>query len=174
MPPERFFTSSPARSASAAQSRHHATDSASFCAGQPVVPAKRRQILLARQPRIKSQFLRNPSQHRARRGRSWPDCQTPPRCPASGITRPTMLRISVLLPAPFGPSNPRHSPLVQFKRNAVQRRHLPEPLDQRRRFRAAAPRRVRPSCMRFWSCSATILSSDLDAILDANSWFKIG
>ena len=31
--------------------------------------------------------------------------------PASGITRPTMARINVLLPAPFGPSNPRHSPL---------------------------------------------------------------
>src|SRR5205823_10478960 len=29
--------------------------------------------------------------------------------PASGMTRPTMLRISVLLPAPLGPSNPRHS-----------------------------------------------------------------
>src|SRR5208337_1181434 len=31
--------------------------------------------------------------------------------PLSGTTRPTMLRISVLLPAPLGPSNPRHSPL---------------------------------------------------------------
>ena len=30
--------------------------------------------------------------------------------PASGMTRPTMARISVLLPAPFGPSRPRHSP----------------------------------------------------------------
>src|SRR5450631_3447233 len=30
--------------------------------------------------------------------------------PASGMTRPTMLRIRVLLPAPLGPSNPRHSP----------------------------------------------------------------
>src|SRR5581483_2480262 len=30
--------------------------------------------------------------------------------PASGITRPTMLRIRVLLPAPLGPSSPRHSP----------------------------------------------------------------
>ena len=30
--------------------------------------------------------------------------------PASGMTRPTMLRMSVLLPAPFGPSNPMHSP----------------------------------------------------------------
>ena len=31
--------------------------------------------------------------------------------PASGMTRPTMLRIKVLLPAPFGPSSPKHSPL---------------------------------------------------------------
>src|ERR1700690_3952568 len=31
--------------------------------------------------------------------------------PASALTRPTMLRISVLLPAPLGPRRPRHSPL---------------------------------------------------------------
>ena len=28
-----------------------------------------------------------------------------------GMTRPAMLRIKVLLPAPFGPSSPKHSPL---------------------------------------------------------------
>src|SRR5690349_3229705 len=35
--------------------------------------------------------------------------------PELAITRPMMLRISVLLPAPFGPSNPKHSPLCNSR-----------------------------------------------------------
>ncbi len=98
---------------------------------QPVIPPKRSQILSAADPRINRQLLRHPSQRHPRLCRSRRLPRTPPRARCPGTTRPTMLRISVLLPAPFGPSNPRHSPALHRQAHIVHRRQIAKPLHQR-------------------------------------------
>ena len=49
---------------------------------------------------------------------SWPPTVT---LPALGLAMPQMMLISVVLPAPLGPSSAKISPRLNFKVDAVQR-----------------------------------------------------
>jgi hypothetical protein len=73
------------------------------------------------------QFLRHQADQRARRAvvatMSWPSTVT---LPALGLTMPQMMLISVVLPAPFGPSSAKISPL-RISRLMSFQRLKPEP-----------------------------------------------
>ena len=79
-------------------------------ARQPLQPRERLEVLARRERRIDRQLLR--ARCRAPAGSSVPSaaCQTARSRPASSCTRPEIARISVVLPAPFGPSSASSSP----------------------------------------------------------------
>src|SRR5215469_14075823 len=75
--------------------------------------------------------------------------------PASGMTRPTMLRIRVLLPAPLGPSKPRHSA-------ARSSRVMPSTaVTWRKRFTSASTRKGAPLALEVAREDKPQLSPDL-------------
>ena len=110
MPPENCLTGSRARSARPVRSSAQSTCCASSLAGEPLQPAERLEVLARRQQRIERELLRHDAELRRRAaGRRAAD-RTRESRRQSSRTRPAMARISVVLPAPFGPSSASSSP----------------------------------------------------------------
>ena len=108
MPPENCLTDSFARSASPVCSSAQSTCLREL-RPRARAAAERLEILARRQQRIERDLLR----HDAELGRRLPAVEHAVEqriSPPSSRTRPAIARISVVLPAPFGPSSASSSP----------------------------------------------------------------
>ena len=91
------------------RSSTQSTCCASARARQPLQPAERLEVLARGEERIERHFLRHDAQLRAASARR--AARSNSRIsPPSRRTRPVIARISVVLPAPFGPSSASSSP----------------------------------------------------------------